>query len=295
MASLARIKLNTKKLYAAEGHAVRELLKIANILYSAYINSTNEVQEDIDVDDEKRIPVDTAKDLSNSIRENGVKLYDLLGEEKQLSASRTKALAFLDTSGISGDLAAKYNLYLYRKLNSLITNAETNVKQLDTQIDELKRDKNSLTKKLEKKNEDYERLEKKIHETRNFRPAYMDEYERLEDEMRKIYEEYLSRFRNLDYLEKQLDKYNKQEEGAAKEEKKKLDKVRERMKMENNRIVKGNRLDEVTESESEYYYIILLEVNQIQNQIHLVIIQEILHQKKKKIDQEVQMQMEDII
>lgn len=112
MASLARIKLNTKKLYAAEGHAVRELLKIANILYSAYINSTNEVQEDIDVDDEKRIPVDTAKDLSNSIRENGVKLYDLLGEEKQLSASRTKALAFLDTSGISGDLAAKY-IYIY--------------------------------------------------------------------------------------------------------------------------------------------------------------------------------------
>lgn len=119
----------------------------------------------------------------------------------------------------------------------------------------MKRDKNSLNKKLEKKNEDYERLEKKIHETRNFRPAYMDEYERLEDEMRKIYEEYLSRFRNLDYLEKQLDKYNKQEEGAAKEEKKKLEKLRDKIKIENTRIVKGNRLDEVTESESEYYYI----------------------------------------
>lgn len=38
MASLARIRLNTKKLYAAEGHAVRELLKIANILYK-YKNS----------------------------------------------------------------------------------------------------------------------------------------------------------------------------------------------------------------------------------------------------------------
>lgn len=33
MASRARIKLNTKKLYAADAHSVRELLKIADVLY----------------------------------------------------------------------------------------------------------------------------------------------------------------------------------------------------------------------------------------------------------------------
>lgn len=33
MASKARIKLNLKRLYAADGHAVKELLKIASILY----------------------------------------------------------------------------------------------------------------------------------------------------------------------------------------------------------------------------------------------------------------------
>ena len=33
------------------------------------------------------------------------------------------------------------------------------------------------------------------------KPAYMDEYERLEHELEKIYEVYIEKFRNLDYLE----------------------------------------------------------------------------------------------
>lgn len=33
MAAKARLKLNTKKLYASDGRAVQELLKIASILY----------------------------------------------------------------------------------------------------------------------------------------------------------------------------------------------------------------------------------------------------------------------
>ena len=37
-ASKARIKLNTKKLYQADGYAVQELLKIATILYKAYFS-----------------------------------------------------------------------------------------------------------------------------------------------------------------------------------------------------------------------------------------------------------------
>lgn len=34
-ATKAHIKLNTKKLYSADGYAVKELLKIASVLYSA--------------------------------------------------------------------------------------------------------------------------------------------------------------------------------------------------------------------------------------------------------------------
>lgn len=33
------------------------------------------------------------------------------------------------------------------------------------------------------------------------RPTYLDEYERLEVELEKMYEVYVERFRNLNYLE----------------------------------------------------------------------------------------------
>lgn len=45
-ATKAHIKLNTKKLYSADGYAVKELLKIASVLYSAMkTNKQNKVRE----------------------------------------------------------------------------------------------------------------------------------------------------------------------------------------------------------------------------------------------------------
>ena len=45
-----------------------------------------------------------------------------------------------------------------------------------------------------------------------FRPAYMDEYERLEEDLQKLYDSYMIRFRNLAFLEQQLDDHNKVEQ-----------------------------------------------------------------------------------
>ena len=39
MATKARIKLNTKKLYASDGRAVQELLKLATLLYKYAFNN----------------------------------------------------------------------------------------------------------------------------------------------------------------------------------------------------------------------------------------------------------------
>ena len=43
------------------------------------------------------------------------------------------------------------------------------------------------------------------------RPAYMDEYERLEEDLQKLYDAYTERFRNLAFLEQQLDDHNRVE------------------------------------------------------------------------------------
>ena len=44
------------------------------------------------------------------------------------------------------------------------------------------------------------------------RPAYMDEYEKLEEDLQKLYDAYMVRFRNLAYLESQLEEYNRVEQ-----------------------------------------------------------------------------------
>lgn len=40
----------------------------------------------------------------------------------------------------------------------------------------------------------------------------MEEYERLEQELEGMYQIYIEKYRNIDYLEQELEKYNKTEE-----------------------------------------------------------------------------------
>ena len=39
----------------------------------------------------------------------------------------------------------------------------------------------------------------------------MDEYERLEDDLQKLYDDYMAKFRNQAYMEQMLDEFNKAE------------------------------------------------------------------------------------
>jgi clusterin-associated protein 1 len=46
--------------------------------------------------------------------------------------------------------------------------------------------------------------QKRLATLKKVRPAFMEEYEKLEAELRKSYEEYLVRFRCLAFLEQQV-------------------------------------------------------------------------------------------
>lgn len=47
---------------------------------------------------------------------------------------------------------------------------------------------------------------------RSYRPAFMDEYEKLEEELQKQYELYMDKYRNLCFLEQQLDDHHRVEQ-----------------------------------------------------------------------------------
>jgi len=105
-ASKARITLNPKKLYEASGMAVKELLKVAEMMYKAMQSSADmcgECGEDdgaVGMDfnmSSKLHNLKAARQLATEITESGAKLFDLLGQEKDLKDSRDKALEFLDS------------------------------------------------------------------------------------------------------------------------------------------------------------------------------------------------------
>lgn len=103
-ASKARITLNPKKIYESQGYAVKEMLKIAQMMYKAMQSSSGVNAEDeeaaslLDFNLSSKLHnLKAARQLATEITESGAKLFDLLGQEKDLRESREKALEFLDS------------------------------------------------------------------------------------------------------------------------------------------------------------------------------------------------------
>jgi len=101
------IKLNTKKLYQADGYAVKEMLKITTLLYDAQ-NSIDIEQGrpgsdhmiNFDISD-KINELKTTRQLASQLTINGATLFDLLGREVELREIRnTKVARQFDTSEI---------------------------------------------------------------------------------------------------------------------------------------------------------------------------------------------------
>jgi clusterin-associated protein 1 len=92
-ASKARIVLNPKKLYEASGYAVKELIKVATMMYKA-MQSSDSFLEDEDMGSttsmmdfnmsSKLHNLKAARQLATEITESGAKLFDLLGHERDL-------------------------------------------------------------------------------------------------------------------------------------------------------------------------------------------------------------------
>ena len=53
----------------------------------------------------------------------------------------------------------------------------------------------NLEAKIEKKKVELDRNQKRLFTLKKVRPAFMDEYEKLEEELKKLYEEYIIKFR----------------------------------------------------------------------------------------------------
>lgn len=101
------MKLNTKKLYQADGYAVKEILKITTLLFDAQIKSSEDSTQhaslrDLNFDISDKInELKSTRQLASELTTNGATLFDLLGREAELREIRnSKVSGQYDTSEI---------------------------------------------------------------------------------------------------------------------------------------------------------------------------------------------------
>ncbi|KAM6156019.1 clusterin-associated protein 1 isoform 2-T2 [Rhynchocyon petersi] len=241
MATKAHIKLNTKKLYQADGYAVKELLKITSVLYNAMktksVQSSATGEEDINKFKfdlgSKIADLKAARQLASEITSKGASLYDLLGREVELRELRTEAIArpleINETEKVMR-IAIKEILAQVQKTKDLLNNVAS--------------DEANLEAKIEKRKLELERNRKRLQTLQSIRPAFMDEYEKIEEELQKQYDTYLEKFRNLTYLEQQLEDHHRTEQERFEEAENTLRLMQSKLKEEEKRLLKSGSNDD---------------------------------------------------
>ena len=122
----------------------------------------------------------------------------------------------------SGKAAGKKIMILFSCLTQKVTYNIENVASNEA----------NLEAKIEKKKVELERNQKRLATLKKVRPAFMDEYEKLEDELRKLYEEYIVKFRCMTHLEQQIEEYERVEQEKMKERHMATKKILERMRQD---------------------------------------------------------------
>ena len=87
----------------------------------------------------------------------------------------------------------------------------------------------------------HNRNKKRLASLQHVRPAFMDEYEKLEGDLQKQYVVYLERFRNLDYLEHELGELDKAEREKVEEAERSLKRMQKRLREEELKILRGEQ------------------------------------------------------
>ena len=114
--------------------------------------------------------------------------------------------------------SSKNALKLFQKVTYNIENVASNEANLEA--------------KIEKKKVELERNQKRLQTLKKVRPAFMDEYEKMEEELRKLYEEYIVKFRCMTHLEQQIEEYERVEQEKMKERTIATRKIMERLRQD---------------------------------------------------------------
>ncbi|TPP40758.1 Clusterin-associated protein-1 family protein [Leishmania donovani] len=230
-----RIKLNVKKLYQADGHAVQEMLKLANVLKKA-MKATDTEEPDFtalqqmaaqkNVSDAKAV-----QQLCSELTADGSSLFFLVEGELNSRGDRQRILSRATEVG-----------EFERRLRELLTNVTQEVDQYQQSIVNLSADESNLEQKIENKKAHLERAQKQYKSAMATNPAFLKEYENHEKKLHAQFVDYLEQYRNLEFLEHQIAKYNAKEDAMLEEQETKLKVMRERLRKEELKNIRADSM-----------------------------------------------------
>jgi clusterin-associated protein 1 len=183
------LRLNPRKLYPSDRAAVRELLKLAAPIYRGITSS----QAAPEAAQKKPPSADRISQLSASVPRHSVELYDQLQNGLTIRESRNKVLStMLPLDEVEKSVLAS------------VANATTRLETFTKQCEQLANDEDTPRSKIKQRRHDLERQSKRLMSVQTIRPAYMDEYEILEQELQELFKQHFQHYRNVDFYEPEL-------------------------------------------------------------------------------------------
>ena len=228
--SKGRLRLNIKKLYQADGHAVQELLRLAAVMRQAAI-VRNEESGDYSV---------LQTQAAQKGHHDATTVQKLCTDLTNVSSSlATQVTAEIDTRknralimGRATDVS-DFNL----RLRDMLLDISQQITTLNNGVMNMAADTSAIETKIESARIQNERQQKRLTAMLKIRPAYMEEYERFEVDLQAEFVKYLEHYRNLEYLESELSRYNSREDDLISEQDIKLKVLREKLRKEEMRVL----------------------------------------------------------
>ncbi|KAL9695780.1 hypothetical protein quinque_015065 [Culex quinquefasciatus] len=191
------IKVNPRKLYASSTAAAKELLKVTSLLIaSPKVTGLDEesIKSHVEIDlSDKMDDLKKVRGLSSELTNRGAALYDLL--KKELVNRETRTVQ----STRSLELAS-----VEKVIKTAIGSLETKLGAAKGMLGSLKVENGNLSSKIQRKSSELERSKQRLQALQKVRPAYLEEFEKLELELKNLYEQYIIRIRCVDALKSQL-------------------------------------------------------------------------------------------
>lgn len=201
------VRLNTVKLYGADKLAVQELLKITKSLCEAtqlavYPAVVSEEALPVQTDFSAAVSVKELREvrqLASNIVMDAASLSSILQREVDDKIKRVTALdQTLDMDTIEASVVAA--LHAVAGTIADIKEATESVAKEGEEIQE----------KILKKKLSFTRNQKRLEALQKIKPAWQLDFDREEAQLSTVWDEYITRHKNLDYLEEQLEQLQQQ-------------------------------------------------------------------------------------